>query len=82
MSSGEILYNRLISIEGSPILVWPFCDAPEEFQKLSPHGGDEDWVAFVAVGVETPGWVDRLGVCDTSAHELEGGHRVYIGAHA
>jgi hypothetical protein len=29
------------------IIIWRFEDAPEEFKKLSPHGGDEDWVAFV-----------------------------------
>lgn len=24
--------------------IWMFRDAPKEYRKLSPHGGDEDWL--------------------------------------
>ncbi len=29
--------------------LWRFKDAPVEYQQLSPHGGDEEWVALVPV---------------------------------
>jgi hypothetical protein len=64
-----------------PILVWAFYDAPGEVAKLSPHGGDEDWVIFVPVGVDVPEWVDRLSSCGASRHETEKG-LVFITAHA
>lgn len=33
--------------EKSPILLWRFEDAPDELQKLSTNGGDEDWLAEI-----------------------------------
>ena len=68
------------------ILVWRFYEAPQEFQALSGHGGDEDWLAFIpdAFGDEWIGWLDSstsFGVCETTRHPVEGG-LVYIGAHA
>jgi hypothetical protein len=30
---------------GIPISIWRFHEAPEELRALSPHGGDEDWLA-------------------------------------
>lgn len=69
------------------IKVWPFYDAPEEFQALSRHGGDEDWVAFVPLSIgPAPAWLTKsgygcFGVCDTSRHEVKGG-TVFIGAHS
>ena len=65
------------------ILVWRFWQAPDIYKALSPHGGDEDWVAFVPESlrdVYIP-WLERLGVCSLSEHEVDGGI-VYIGAHA
>lgn len=65
------------------ILVWRWRDAPCTYKALSTHGGDEDWVAFVPESlrdVYIP-WLERLGVCDLSEHEVYGGI-VYIGAHA
>lgn len=69
------------------IKVWPFYDAPADYQALSQHGGDEDWLAFMprSIGVP-PCWLEAtgyngFGVCDVSRHEVEGG-TVFIGAHA
>jgi hypothetical protein len=72
------------------ITLWPFKDAPPEYRALSPHGGDEDWLAFVpallvrdhgfTIGLEL--MLERSGVCDTSQHDLPDGSRVYIGAHS
>lgn len=67
-----------------PILVWPFYDAPEELRRLSPHGGDEDWLAFVPADQETPAWLAEgtpFGVCDVAEIPVKNG-RVFIGAHA
>lgn len=71
---------------GKTILVWRFYEAPQDFQGLSGHGGDEDWVAFVpaAFGDDWIGWMDSgtpFGCCDVSRHPIDGGV-VYIGAHA
>lgn len=66
------------------ILVWRWQDAPKEYRELSPHGGDEDWVAFVPASLsdEWIPWIGRdFGCCDISEHDVENG-RVYIGAHA
>jgi hypothetical protein len=55
------------------IAVWRFEDAPKELQALSPHGGDEDWVAVVPphLAQEFIGWMQlgtRFGVFDMSEH--------------
>lgn len=68
------------------ILVWPFDRAPEEYRKLSEHGGDEDWVAFVPEALKDE-WIGFLeeggsfGCCDVSEHPVKGG-TVRIGAHS
>lgn len=68
-----------------PILVWRFYEAPEQYRKLSEHGGDEDWLAFVPDRYkdEYIGWLEygSFGVCEITQHPVEGGV-VYIGAHA
>lgn len=71
----------------NPILVWRFEDAPEQYQKLSPHGGDEDWIAVIPPDVTDAyiAWMDEgtpFGCCDVEEIKLEGGIRVRIGAHA
>jgi len=66
------------------ISVWPFWAAPEKYKKLSPHGGDEDWLAFVPCGMSQPLWMESgtsFGYCDVSEHDVGEG-TVYIGAHA
>lgn len=68
-----------------PILVWQFYDAPEKYQALSGHGGDEDWIAVLPPGADWPMWAEsgtRFGVCEVSKHELPDGCVVLIGAHA
>jgi len=65
-------------------LVWEWENAPQEFRNLSPHGGDEDWVALVPDNIVNPSWAEDgtpFGCCDVSEHEL-GGARVLVGAHA
>lgn len=68
------------------VIVWPFYKAPEEYRKLSPHAGDEDWVAFVPESLSGYwiGWLESgtsFGCCDVSEHKVDGGE-VRIGAHA
>lgn len=70
-----------------PILVWPFEDAPKEYQDLSPHGGDEDWIALVPARLVDSyiGWLESgssFGCCDVSKHPLPNGDVAHIGAHA
>lgn len=68
------------------ISVWRFDDAPLEYQELSPHGGDEDWVAFIPEDEIMPylSWAESgtpFGYCDVSIHRVDNGE-VRIGAHA
>jgi len=68
------------------ILVWRFHEAPSEYQKLSTHGGDEDWLAYVPASLkdEWIGWLEEgssFGCCSVTLHEVPGGI-VKIGAHA
>jgi len=68
------------------IKIWRFWDAPEEYRKLSNHGGDEDWVAFVPDSLkdEYIGFLEEgtsFGCCSVSEHSIPGG-TILIGAHA
>lgn len=68
------------------ILVWRFHEAPPQYQALSDHGGDEDWVAFIpdSLAGEWIGWLQEgtsFGCCRVSEHSVDGGV-VRIGAHA
>ena len=69
------------------ILLWRFEDAPMEYQQLSPHGGDEDWVAFVPEALRNDWLVEMLlakgtafGRYAVSRHLVRGGV-ARIGAH-
>ncbi len=69
------------------IKVWRFQDAPQEYRNLSPHGGDEDWLALVPAELADCyiGWMEpgsQFGCCDVSEHRLLDGSVVRIGAHA
>ena len=68
-----------------PILVWRWEDAPQKYRKLSDHGGNEDWLAYVpdVYVKDWIGWIEGVGFgcCDVSAHTAPGGI-VRIGAHA
>ena len=71
--------------QGKCIIIWEWWDAPGELRILSPHGGDEDWVALVPKEMSQPSWMEtgtNFGCCDVSEHELDDGRRVFIGAHA
>lgn len=71
------------------IRVWAFNDAPEEFKELSPHGGDEDWIALIPPKLADRyiGWMEEgtsFGCWKVSEHaypELPG-YIVRIGAHS
>lgn len=41
---------------GRAIMLWAFDDAPEELRRQSPHGGDEDFLAWVPAGANVPDW--------------------------
>lgn len=69
------------------ILVWRWQDAPESYKAMSPHGGDEDWVAYVPESLKNEDipWMESFtpfGVCHVSEHNLPGSGVVRIGAHA
>ena len=71
---------------GPPIQVWPYERAPIEYQKLSMHGGDEDWIVVVPAVYAKDDiyirWLDRIDTCnEPSRHELPNGDVVYIGTH-
>ena len=71
------------------IRVWAWEDAPQELKALSPHGGDEDWLALLPprLSGDYIGWMESgtpFGCCDVSKHthpELPE-YEVRIGAHA
>ncbi len=67
------------------ILVWRFEDAPEAYRELSPHGGDEDWLAYVPSSLceEYIGWLEYgpFGCYQITEHKVDGG-TVKIGAHS
>ena len=70
-----------------PIRVWPFGDAPEEYQALSTHGGDEDWVVVIPREYEDRGdwwvpWLDHIDTMRDPKRYEHGDEVVYIGAHA
>ena len=69
-----------------PIQLWRYGDAPKEYQDLSEHGGDEDWIAFMpdSFSYGWPLFLDEgtsFGCCSVSEHKVEGG-TIRIGAHA
>lgn len=71
------------------IRVWHWRDAPSELRALSPHGGDEDWVALIPpeMKAEYIPWMESgtaFGCCDVSEHDHPRcpGWKVRIGAHA
>ena len=71
--------------QGGAVIIWVWSDSPSELRCLSPHGGDEDYVALVPKGMEQPSFLEtgtRFGCCSVSEHELDDGRRAFIGAHA
>ena len=86
--------SRFKMIDGPPnqepdrtIRVWLWEHAPKEYQELSTHGGDEDYVAHVPAAITDAylPWLEdgsAFGRCSVSEHHLPDGSKVYIGAHA
>lgn len=75
-------------MEDKCIKVWVFHEAPEELQKLSRNGGDEDYVMLVPPEWKMF-WPDPdihlqggFGACDVETHTLEDGSIVHIGSHS
>lgn len=69
-----------------PMLVWRYYDAPKQYQDMSPHGGDEDWIMFIPECLKDMyiSWAEpgsSFGCCDVSEHEVSGG-KILIGAHS
>lgn len=75
--------------------IWRYGDAPAEYEKLSAHGGDEDWVVHCpkemrdyylpgglefAINGEEKSYLNGWGHVDM--HELDNGDVVVIFAHA
>jgi len=84
-----VRFHELLSdmAETGAIIVWRYYDAPTEWQELSEHGGDEDWLAVVPARMADDyiGWLGEggpFGCCSVSRHELADGRLVFIGAHA
>jgi hypothetical protein len=68
------------------VRVWRFYDAPDAYRRLSTHGGDEDWVAWVPPSMATI-WIpwltaDAFVACDVSEYYLPDGAKIVIGSHA
>jgi hypothetical protein len=71
--------------------IWAFCDAPEQYQALSTHGGDEDWIIYTPKNGPVPShlwsafYSDEtyvMGLGHVDRHVLEDGSIVVIFAHA
>lgn len=75
-----------LCFQGQPIQVWAWEHAPQWLRDLSPHGGDEDWVALLPKNYAGRCilWLEggSFGCCDISEHPLPDGRVVRIGAHA
>lgn len=52
-----------------PVKIWRFCDAPKEFQELSDHGGDEDYILWLPPDWDE--WGDDYRLFHFSLEDLE-----------
>lgn len=67
------------------ICVWEWEKAPEEFRKLSRHGGDEDGIAIIPPQYEEiPYWLSRMwdNYGDPQIETCSDGTRIVIWAHS
>jgi len=80
-------------MEKDYIKIWAFRDAPQQLRELSPHGGDEDWLAVIP-----PSFLDEdkyfnlqwmesgssFGCCEVTKHPHPylPGWEVRIGCHS
>lgn len=76
-----------------PIMLWRFEEAPDELQKLSTNGGDEDWLAEIPPAYfkdcDYFGPLPVYGLYNTGhedpeevPHPFKEGWKVRIGSHA
>lgn len=67
------------------VSVWRWEDAPEDYRRLSGHGGDEDFVALVSEAMIRRGddlfMFERMAN-DVTHHPLADGSLILIGAHS
>jgi len=74
------------SLDKNLIKVYPFYGAPQRYQELSQHGGDEDWVIVGSLDNLDIGHVAQiLTVFEKHVYDIEEDGqsiRVYITAHA
>lgn len=77
----------------TPIQVWPYDDAPKEYQELCNNGGDEDWIALIpkylvekeANGLIWFGWLEDggpFGCHSVKKVDLPNGDQFRIGCHS
>ena len=67
------------------IYVWSFYDAPAFLQRMSEHGGDEDWIVVMPSGHSALEWCHWLNCMshgeEPSRYDLPCGAVVFIAAH-
>lgn len=66
------------------VRVYRFHQAPLVLQKLSQHGGDEDWIVVAPKNAYEDGAMiaDKLMVCSIQENRLKDGRTVWITSHA
>jgi hypothetical protein len=68
------------------IRVWDFYDAPEALQRLSYHGGDEDWIGLIPPKYSGRWlhWMEQpyFGCAGVDEYHTKDGWEIRIGAHA
>lgn len=69
-----------------PMQVWDWNKAPDTLRALSPHGGDEDWIAevpdYMENGAALAQLLSRSDNVSEHDHPYKPGWKVYIAAHA
>jgi len=64
------------------IKIWRFEDAPKEYQDLSEHGGDEDYIAYIPKDLDDSfWWIEDKLANSVDRYEFDT-YIIYIGAHA
>jgi len=72
---------------GTPIVVWPFYEAPELLRMTcNSNGGDEDWLAVVAPTYKGRyiRWMEdpHFGCSGVDVYRFSDGWSVHVGCHA
>jgi hypothetical protein len=85
--AASALADKLPELLADAFLVWAFYDAPDDYQTLSRHGGDEDWLTYIPphLANEEPDWMregSTFGCCSVSRRVIPNGGVIAVGAHA